>query len=182
MKRLSIACCAALALLLCTFLSDAHAQQVRPAKLLLTVVDQTGAVIPNAVVTLTRTDDPAKTVIGPVKSNEAGLATVEALTPANYDIQAEFPGFQARVMKNIRLRAGDNKQVAILTIQNLQVFKILPEENCILVRGAIPGAPNDYVVVTKAATRTVYKRKGMGKEEVRSKNPLKASKKAAAGR
>ena len=38
------------------------------------------------------------------------------------------------------------------------------------------------VVVTKAATRTAYKRRGMGKEEVRSKNPLKASKKAAAGR
>jgi hypothetical protein len=38
------------------------------------------------------------------------------------------------------------------------------------------------VVVSKAATRTAYKRKGMGKEEVRSKNPLKASKKAAAGR
>jgi large subunit ribosomal protein L3 len=68
------------------------------------------------------------------------------------------------------------------TVQNLQLFKILGEENCILVRGAVPGANNDYVVVTKAATRTAYKRKGVGKEEVRSKNPLKASKKAAAGR
>jgi large subunit ribosomal protein L3 len=68
------------------------------------------------------------------------------------------------------------------TVQNLQLFKILAEENCILVRGAVPGAANDYVVVTKAATRAQYKRKGMGKEEVRSKNPLKASKKAAAGR
>jgi large subunit ribosomal protein L3 len=68
------------------------------------------------------------------------------------------------------------------TVQNLQLFKILAEENCILVRGAVPGAANEYVVVTKAATRTAYKRKGVGKEEVRSKNPLKASKKAAAGR
>jgi len=68
------------------------------------------------------------------------------------------------------------------TIQNLQLFKVLAEENCILVRGAVPGATNDYVVVTVAATRTAYKRKGVGKEEVRSKNPLKASKKAAAGR
>jgi large subunit ribosomal protein L3 len=68
------------------------------------------------------------------------------------------------------------------TVQNLQLFKVLAEENCILVRGAVPGAANDYVVVTKAATRTAYKRRGMGKEEVRSKNPLKASKKAAAGR
>ena len=69
------------------------------------------------------------------------------------------------------------------TVQNLQVFRILEEEGCILVRGAIPGAKNDYVVVTSAATREAYKRKGVGKDvEVRSKNPLKASKKAAAGR
>jgi len=69
-----------------------------------------------------------------------------------------------------------------VSIQNLQLLRIMPEDNVILVRGAVPGAANDYVVVTNAATRTVYKRKGMGKEEVRSKNPLKASKKAAAGR
>jgi large subunit ribosomal protein L3 len=69
-----------------------------------------------------------------------------------------------------------------VSVQNLQLFRILADENCILVRGAVPGSTNDYVVVTKAATRTAYKRKGVGKEEVRSKNPLKASKKAAAGR
>src|ERR1044071_7058335 len=69
-----------------------------------------------------------------------------------------------------------------VSIQNLQLLRIMPEDNVILVRGAIPGAANDYVVVTHAATRTAYKRKGVGKEEVRSKNPLKASKKAAAGR
>jgi large subunit ribosomal protein L3 len=69
-----------------------------------------------------------------------------------------------------------------VSIQNLQLLRILADDNVILVRGSIPGAANDYVIVTKAATRTVYKRKGVGKEEVRSKNPLKASKKAAAGR
>ncbi|MEZ4359879.1 MAG: 50S ribosomal protein L3 [Kofleriaceae bacterium] len=69
-----------------------------------------------------------------------------------------------------------------VSIQNLQLFRLMPEENCLLVRGSIPGAKNGYVVVTLAATRDTYKRKGVGKEEVRSKNPLKASKKAAAGR
>ena len=69
-----------------------------------------------------------------------------------------------------------------VTIQNLQLFRVLAEEGCILVRGAVPGAPNEYVIIHKAATRDAYKRKGVGKEEVRSKNPLKASKKAAAGR
>jgi len=85
-----------------------------------------------------------------------------------------------RVHKGKRMagQMGNEK----VSIQNLQVFRILADDNVILVRGAVPGAANDYVVVTNAATRTVYKRKGMGKEEVRSKNPLKASKKAAAGR
>jgi large subunit ribosomal protein L3 len=69
-----------------------------------------------------------------------------------------------------------------VSIQNLQLLRILADDHVILVRGSVPGAANDYVVVTNAATRTAYKRKGMGKEEVRSKNPLKASKKAAAGR
>jgi len=85
-----------------------------------------------------------------------------------------------RVHKGKRMAGhmGDEKT----TVQNLQLFKILAEEDVILVRGAVPGAKNEYVVVTLAATRKEYKRKGVGKEEVRSKNPLKASKKAAAGR
>lgn len=85
-----------------------------------------------------------------------------------------------RVHKGKRMagQMGNEK----VTIQNLQLLRILAEDGVILVRGAVPGAANEYVVVSKAATRTTYKRKGMGKEEVRSKNPLKASKKAAAGR
>src|ERR1051325_788591 len=85
-----------------------------------------------------------------------------------------------RVHKGKRMagQMGNEK----VSIQNLQLFRILADDNVILVRGAVPGANNEYVVVTNAATRTAYKRKGVGKEEVRSKNPLKASKKAAAGR
>ncbi|MGE0548743.1 MAG: 50S ribosomal protein L3 [Kofleriaceae bacterium] len=85
-----------------------------------------------------------------------------------------------RVHKGKRMagQMGNEK----VSVQNLQLFRIIADDNCILVRGAVPGSANDYVVVTKAATRDMYKRKGMGKEEVRSKNPLKASKKAAAGR
>ena len=68
------------------------------------------------------------------------------------------------------------------TVQNLQLVEILEEENAVLVRGAVPGARDGYLMLRKAVTRTVYKRVGMGVEEARSKNPLKASKKAAAGR
>ncbi|HET6611153.1 MAG TPA: 50S ribosomal protein L3 [Kofleriaceae bacterium] len=68
-----------------------------------------------------------------------------------------------------------------VTIQNLQLVQLLDEEGCVLVRGSVPGPNGGFVTVRKAATRTVYKRVGMGAEEARSKNPLKASK-AAAGR
>jgi large subunit ribosomal protein L3 len=68
------------------------------------------------------------------------------------------------------------------TVQNLQLVQILDDENAVLVRGAVPGSPETYLTLTKAVTRSVYKRVGMGVEEARSKNPLKASKKAAAGR
>ncbi len=69
-----------------------------------------------------------------------------------------------------------------VTVQNLQLISIDADENVVLIRGSVPGGSNGYVIVKKAATRDVYKRVGMGAEEVRSKNPLKASKKAAAGR
>ncbi len=38
--------------------------------------------------------------------------------------------------------------------KNLQLLKILNDDNCVLVRGAVPGGHNEYVVITKAATRT----------------------------
>jgi large subunit ribosomal protein L3 len=85
-----------------------------------------------------------------------------------------------RVHKGKRMagQMGNEKK----TIQNLQIVQILDEDNVLLLRGAVPGGSDDYVIVTKAATRSVYKEKGKAPEEVRSKNPLKASKKAAAGR
>jgi large subunit ribosomal protein L3 len=85
-----------------------------------------------------------------------------------------------RVFKGKRMAGqmgGDTK-----TIQNMQLVQILEDEDCVLVRGSVPGAAGSYVTVRKAATRSVYKRVGMGQEESRSKNPLKASKQAAGGR
>ena len=110
--------CCALAVVSST--AVAAAQGARDARLLITVVDQTGAIIPNAVVTAVRVDDPSKAVIGPVKTSDRGLATLEKLAAAVYTIEVEFPGFEKRIMKDLRLRAGDNKQVAILVIQGLQ--------------------------------------------------------------
>lgn len=91
----------------------------RDARVTLTVVDQTGAVIQNATVTVTSSDDP-KATVPPAKTNDKGVATLAGLPPGRYTIQAEFPGFEARVLKDVRLKSGDNKHVAVLAIQGLQ--------------------------------------------------------------
>lgn len=79
-------------------------------------------------------------------------------------------------------RMGGHMGSEKVTVQNLELVHILEDENCVLVRGSIPGANGSLVTIKKAATREVYRRAGTGEGEVRSKNPLKASKKAAAGR
>lgn len=55
--------------------------------------------------------------------------------------------YPSRVFKGLRMagRMG-NKRV---TIENLKVLKVLPEHDLILVSGAIPGAKNSYVLITK---------------------------------
>lgn len=92
------------------------AQAPRDARVAVTVVDQTGAVIPNAKVTLTLTaaTTPAAE---PATTKENGVATLAGLPPGRYTIQAEFPGFETRILKDVQLKAGDNKHVAVLAIE-----------------------------------------------------------------
>ncbi len=55
--------------------------------------------------------------------------------------------YPSRVFKGQRMagRTGNDS----VTVSNLRVVKILPEENIILVKGAVPGAINSYVELIK---------------------------------
>jgi len=53
----------------------------------------------------------------------------------------------SRVMKGMRM-AG-HKGVDKIKVQNLQVVKVLPEQNLLLIKGAIPGHKGSFVTVTK---------------------------------
>ena len=96
--------------------------QTRPdVRLLVTVVDQTRAVIPNATVTVAGVEDATRpAVVAPVQTSGQGLATVSGLAPGRYEIRAEFPGFQAGRLADVRLRAGDNRHVIILALQHVE--------------------------------------------------------------
>ena len=99
----------------------ALAQPPRDGTLLLTVVDQTRSVIPAATVTVTGLEDATKAAaIAPTPTSNQGVATIAGLKPGRYMIQAEFAGFQPGILKDVRIRAGENKHVIILALQNLE--------------------------------------------------------------
>lgn len=54
----------------------------------------------------------------------------------------------ARVFKGKKM-AGQMGNEAV-TVQNLQIVEVRPEQNLLLVRGALPGAKNDVVLVRRA--------------------------------
>src|SRR4029077_9398506 len=87
------------------------AQQPAAATLRVTVVDQTNAVVVGATVTVTGAEDATKNAaIAPVQTTDQGVAIVQALTPGRYTIEADFPGFEKRVLTDVRIRAGENRQ------------------------------------------------------------------------
>ncbi len=56
--------------------------------------------------------------------------------------------FPSRVMKG--MRAAGHMGVSRVTVRNLRVVRVLPDDNALLVEGAIPGPDGGYVVVRKA--------------------------------
>jgi hypothetical protein len=97
------------------------AQAPGDARLLLTVVDTTGGVLPGATVTVTGLEDSTRTAAPqPTPTSAQGLATLPGLRPGRYGIQVEFPGFETAIARDVRLRPGDNRQTMTLSLQKLQ--------------------------------------------------------------
>lgn len=55
--------------------------------------------------------------------------------------------YPAKVMKGMRMagRTGGNK----ITVKNLKVVKLFPEQNIILIKGAVPGHKGAYLIIEK---------------------------------
>ena len=114
--RVAVLCCIAL-----LAASESFAQTDRNGTLLVTVVDETRAVLPGANVTLAGTEAATKTAAArTAATNQQGQATFPNLPPGRYSVAAEFPGFQTRTLPDIRVRTGENKQAVMLPIDRLQ--------------------------------------------------------------
>ena len=99
----------------------AHAQTLRDGKLLITVVDQSGAVIPGATVTVTGLEDATKIAsLKPLATTTTGLATFDNLPLGRYTIQAEFSAFETGLLKDVRIKSGDNKHAIVMALKKVQ--------------------------------------------------------------
>lgn len=101
----------------------AFAQTPNPrlGRLIVTAADPSAAVLPGAKVTLVGLDDATKAKTFPVVSaNDRGVAIFENVPLGRYAIQAEFQGFENGLLRDVRVRAGDNKHVIVLPLQKLQ--------------------------------------------------------------
>jgi hypothetical protein len=89
-------------------------------RLLVTVIDQSRAVIPGATVTVVGLDAANQAAVAPAESSPQGLAAIAGLTPGRYRVTAAFSGFENGILNDIRIRAGDNRHVVVLPIQRVQ--------------------------------------------------------------
>src|SRR6266498_1038191 len=96
-------------LVLCALPSAAHGQSAT-ATLSGTVVDQNGAVVPSAEITVENISTALKRQ---ATTNDQGDFTIVLLPPATYSVTAQRTGFAPLRIENVVLNVGDQKSLQI---------------------------------------------------------------------
>jgi hypothetical protein len=109
-----------------------------------TVTDQTGAVIPNAKVTI---ENPARGFTRVMKSDSAGFFSVTAIPIGNYVVTAEAAGFQKLVRSGITLEVGQIQRVDL----QMTVGQMTQE---VTVSGNVPKVQTETASVSAVVTNT----------------------------
>ncbi len=118
-RRMGRIAAALLAAAVLCFPADAGAQ-TRRGRLLVGVVDQLGAVIPNAKVTVTGQDGAAQAEeVGPAATSGLGVALFDRLVEGRYTIRVEFDGFEPAVVSDVRVRGEETRRRITLQIKKL---------------------------------------------------------------
>jgi hypothetical protein len=108
-------------LFVCSLAAPAQAQGARDGRVQVTVVDQSNAVVPGASVTLVGLETQTQAQAAPTgASGDNGVALFERVPLGRYSVRAEFPGFDPGLVREVRVRAGDNKLTVILPLAKLE--------------------------------------------------------------
>jgi outer membrane receptor protein involved in Fe transport len=108
--------------LACLFSVRLQAQDISTAQLNGTVRDQTGAVIPNATITIS---DPSRGFSRTATSDGQGNYQLLLLPPGTYTVTAGYTGFNTFISKNVVLTIGEQAQLPLsLSIGNAQTVTV----------------------------------------------------------
>ena len=91
----------------------------RRGRLSVTVMDQTTGILPKASVVLEGQDQAIASVRREGHTSGFGVAVFEDLEPGRYTVRAEFPGFQTTLVRDVRVRAGDNRRTITLQLEKI---------------------------------------------------------------
>ena len=120
--RITKSCGVFLALLLAAAVAapPAVAQPHQTGTLRIVVKDPSGAVIPNATVTVSGAEPTTRGLVIPdVQSDGQGVATVPNLPAGRYTVSAAFPGFERRALTDVRIRGGETRRDISLPIEKV---------------------------------------------------------------
>jgi hypothetical protein len=121
MRRL--ACVVLAAITVAGLARPASAQApARRGRLIVTVSDQSGLVVPGASVRVIAQDAPAGAEgAAPVQTGGTGVAVVDDLPEGRYTMEVQFPGFETAVVRDVRVRGGsDARRRVTLQIQRVE--------------------------------------------------------------
>jgi outer membrane receptor protein involved in Fe transport len=107
-RHLSATAVAAVFLLSCLFSVTLWAQNISTAELHGTIHDPSGAVVPNAAITI---DDPSKGFSRSTTSDGAGNYQLLLLPPGTYEVTVTAPGFAKLSEKNVVLTVGERAEL-----------------------------------------------------------------------
>jgi hypothetical protein len=82
-------------------------------------MDQTSGILPKAAVVVEGQDQALASIRREGHTSGFGVAVFEDLEPGRYTVRAEFAGFQTALVRDVRVRAGDNRRTITLQLQKL---------------------------------------------------------------
>ena len=103
--------------------------QLATGRIVVVVVDPSGASVPNATVTISGQEDP-QTILNRVTTSATGQAVSGGLLSGRYTLRVDASGFETEVVEGVRVRApSDVRRSVRLTLQKVSEMVVVGRDS-----------------------------------------------------
>ena len=92
--------------------------QTETGQIVVTVIDPSGASIPNAIVTIVRAEDRL-TILPRLSTSDSGVAVASLVRPGPYTLLVTAPGFETASVENVRIRRREVRRTIRLALEKV---------------------------------------------------------------